>query len=174
MTLLTPVQSPPETIAITSASRGARGFLAWWMAPERRGPLLVAPAIITLVVVNIFPLLWSYGLSFFNYNAKRIAVPPRWIGLGNYVDLFTDPDVWGRFINTAVIVIGSVALQLVIGFLLALLFAREFPLRRYLLMLVPSASSSSCSTSRPSASSRASCSRSPASRSSSSIRRRRR
>jgi multiple sugar transport system permease protein len=136
MTLLTPVQSPPETIAITSASRGARGFLAWWMAPERRGPLLVAPAIITLVVVNIFPLLWSYGLSFFNYNAKRIAVPPRWIGLGNYVDLFTDPDVWGRFINTAVIVIGSVALQLVIGFLLALLFAREFPLRRYLLMLV--------------------------------------
>jgi multiple sugar transport system permease protein len=123
MTLLTPVQSPPETIAITSASRGARGFLAWWMAPERRGPLLVAPAIITLVVVNIFPLLWSYGLSFFNYNAKRIAVPPRWIGLGNYVDLFTDPDVWGRFINTAVIVIGSVALQLVIGFLLALLLA---------------------------------------------------
>ncbi len=141
MTILTPVQSPPETsspqtLAVAPSERGARGFLAWVMAPERRGPLLIAPAIITLVVVNIFPLLWSYGLSFFNYNAKRIAVPPRWVGLHNYIDLFTDSEVWGRFQNTAVIVMGSVALQLVIGFLLALLFAKEFPLRRYLLMLV--------------------------------------
>jgi multiple sugar transport system permease protein len=106
------------------------------MAPERRGPLLVAPAIATLVLVNVFPLMWSYGLSFFNYNAKRLAVPPHWRGLDNYIDLFTDADVWGRFQNTAVIVIGSVTMQLVIGFLLALLFSKEFPLRRYLLMLV--------------------------------------
>ena len=34
------------------------------------------------------------------------------------------------------IVLGSVSVQLVVGFLLALLFAKEFPLRRYLLMLV--------------------------------------
>ena len=116
--------------------RSAKGFLGWIMAPERRGPLLVAPAIATLVIVNIFPLLWSYGLSFFSYNAKKIAVPPHWRGLDNYIDLFTDEEVWGRFQNTAVIVIGSVSVQLVVGFLLALLFAREFPLRRYLLMLV--------------------------------------
>jgi multiple sugar transport system permease protein len=136
MTLLTEVPPPRETLAASRPRPSARGFLAWLLAPGRRGPLLVAPAIATLVVVNIFPLMWSYGLSFFNYNAKRIAVPPRWRGLDNYVDLFTDADVWGRFQNTAVIVIGSVTLQLVIGFLLALLFSREFPLRRYLLMLV--------------------------------------
>ena len=137
MTLLTPARTPPESVAATPPSgRSARGFLGWVMAPGRRGPLLIAPAIITLVVVNIFPLLWSYGLSFFTYNAKYINRPPRWVGLGNYIDTFTDPEVWGRFVNTAVIVIGSVALQLIVGFLLALLFAREFPLRRYLLMLV--------------------------------------
>jgi len=34
------------------------------------------------------------------------------------------------------IVVGSVALQLIVGFLLAMLFAQEFPLRRYLLMLI--------------------------------------
>ncbi len=128
--------SPNGAAAAMPAPRSARGFLGWLLAPERRGPLLIAPAIATLVIVNIFPLLWSYGLSFFSYNAKKIGVPPRWRGLDNYVDLFTDEDVWGRFQNTAVIVIGSVAVQLVVGFLLALLFAREFPLRRYLLMLV--------------------------------------
>ncbi|MBN9511489.1 MAG: sugar ABC transporter permease [Alphaproteobacteria bacterium] len=129
-------ETPPATFTPGRTRPSARGFLGWVMAPQRRGPLLIAPAIATLVVVNIFPLMWSYGLSFFHYNAKRIAVPPHWRGFGNYVDLLSDSDVWGRFQNTAVIVIGSVAVQLVVGFLLALLFSREFPLRRYLLMLV--------------------------------------
>ncbi|HEY4924610.1 MAG TPA: sugar ABC transporter permease [Roseiarcus sp.] len=96
---------------------------------------MIAPAIITLVLVNIFPLLWSFGLSFFEYKANRLA-PPVFKGLGNYSDVLTDPEIWARFQNTAIIVVGSVALQLVVGFLLALLFAQEFPLRRYLLMLV--------------------------------------
>ena len=131
-----PTETPPATLSPGRTRPSARGFLGWLMAPQRRGPLLIAPAIATLVIVNIFPLMWSYGLSFFHYNAKRIAVPPHWRGFGNYVDLLSDSDVWERFQNTAVIVIGSVAVQLVVGFLLALLFAREFPLRRYLLMLV--------------------------------------
>ena len=136
MTSSTPLPATQAATAPVPDERSVRGFLGWLMAPGRRGPLLIAPAIATLVLVNIFPLLWSYGLSFFSYNAKYINRPPHWNGLGNYVDLFTDPEVWGRFQNTAVIVIGSVATQLVVGFLLALLFAKEFPLRRYLLMLV--------------------------------------
>ena len=35
------------------------------------GGLLVAPAIALLFVMNIFPLLWSFGLSFFAYRANR-------------------------------------------------------------------------------------------------------
>jgi multiple sugar transport system permease protein len=118
-----------------SLSRSAGGFLSWLMSPQRRGPLLIAPAIITLFLVNIFPLMWSFGLSFFAYKANRLA-PPVFIGLKNYADVLTDSDIWERFRNTGTIVVGSVALQLVVGFLLALLFAQEFPLRRYLLMLV--------------------------------------
>jgi multiple sugar transport system permease protein len=116
-------------------ARKASGFLGWIMSPERRGPLLIAPAIVTLFLVNIFPLMWSFGLSFFEYKANRIA-PPVFKGLANYRDVLTDPEIWARFQNTALIVIGSVTLQLIVGFLLALLFAQEFPLRRYLLMLV--------------------------------------
>jgi multiple sugar transport system permease protein len=116
-------------------ARKAVGFVGWILSPERRGPLLIAPALVTLFVVNIFPLLWSFGLSFFEYKANRIA-PPVFKGLTNYSDILTDSEIWARFQNTALIVIGSVTLQLVVGFLLALLFAKEFPLRRYLLMLV--------------------------------------
>ena len=111
------------------------GLLAWLNAPERRGPLLVAPAIITLFVMNVFPLLWSFGLSFYNYRANRMTVP-TFKGLENYVKVLTDPVVWDRFQTTGIIVGASVSLQLLIGFLLALVFAKTFPMRRILLMLV--------------------------------------
>ncbi|MEM8947942.1 MAG: sugar ABC transporter permease [Pseudomonadota bacterium] len=113
----------------------AGGFFAWLMAPERRGPLLVTPAIIVLFVMNIFPLLWSFGLSFFNYRANKLTVP-SFRGFTYYERVLTDDKVWERFQTTAIIVGSSVILQLIIGFLLALMFARVFPLRRILLMLV--------------------------------------
>lgn len=119
----------------TATTRDEGGFLAWLLAPGRRGPLLVAPALIVLFVMNIFPLLWSFGLSFFNYRANRLTVPD-FVGLRFYERVLTDDDVWERFQTTAIICGSSVLLQLVIGFLLALMFANQFPLRRILLMLV--------------------------------------
>ncbi len=98
------------------------------------GGLLVAPAIAVLVMMNIFPLLWSLGLSFFNYRADRQDM--RFLGLRNYERLVTDPTVWERLATTALMVVLTVAVQMVVGFLLAVLFARQFPLRRYLLILV--------------------------------------
>jgi multiple sugar transport system permease protein len=104
-------------------------------AGRHKGGLLVAPALAVLFVMNIFPLLWSFGLSFFNYRANR-AAPPTFAGLEYYGRVMTDPVVWDRLHTTAIIVILTVTTQMVVGFLLALLFAKEFPLRRYLLILV--------------------------------------
>ncbi|MEP1208339.1 MAG: sugar ABC transporter permease [Rhizobiaceae bacterium] len=98
------------------------------------GGLLVAPAIAVLVVMNIFPLLWSLGLSFYNYRADRQTL--RFIGFRNYERLIDDPVVWERLTTTALLVVLTVAVQMVVGFLLALLFSKQFPLRRYLLILV--------------------------------------
>ena len=50
--------------------------------------------------------------------------------------MLSDPVVWERFQTTAIIVTIDVLLQLVVGFLLALLFEKTFPGRRVLLMLV--------------------------------------
>ncbi|MEO9824801.1 MAG: sugar ABC transporter permease [Paracoccaceae bacterium] len=114
---------------------GRTGFGAWLFDPKRRGALLVAPAITILFVMNIFPLLWSFGLSFFNYKASSLKVP-TFRGLSNYERVLTDEKVWERFQTTAIIVGSSVILQLIVGFLLALLFAKAFPMRRIVLMLV--------------------------------------
>jgi multiple sugar transport system permease protein len=102
---------------------------------RHHGPLLVAPALGLLFVMNIFPLMWSFGLSFFNYQANRIR-PLKFVGFDNYERVLNDPDIWSRLQTTALVVVLTVACQMVAGFLLALLFEREFPLRRILLMLV--------------------------------------
>ncbi len=120
---------------MTNTAQGGEGFGAWLLSPKRRGPLLVAPAVIVLFVMNIFPLLWSFGLSFFNYRANRLTVP-KFRDFSNYERVLTDEKVWERFQTTALIVGSSVLLQLIVGFLLALMFAKEFPLRRIVLMLV--------------------------------------
>jgi multiple sugar transport system permease protein len=102
---------------------------------RHHGPLLVAPALALLFVMNIFPLMWSFGLSFYHFRANRIA-PPEFSGLYYYQKVLGDPDVWERLQTTALVVVLTVGAQMVVGFLLALLFEREFPGRRVLLMLV--------------------------------------
>ena len=79
-----------------TASKG--GFGAWLLDPKRRGALLVAPAISILFVMNIFPLMWSFGLSFFNYKASSLKVP-RFKGLDNYERVLTDEKVWEHVSN---------------------------------------------------------------------------
>jgi multiple sugar transport system permease protein len=102
------------------------------------GGLLVAPAIAVLFMMNIFPLLWSLGLSFFAYQSNQQTI--RFVGLNNYLRILTNeiaaPANWAALTNTALFVVLTVAAQMVVGFLLAMLFAKQFPLRKYLLILV--------------------------------------
>jgi len=98
------------------------------------GGLLVAPAIGILFVMNIFPLLWSLGLSFFAYQSNRQTM--RFVGLKNYAETLTSAIVWDRLTTTALFVVLTVSAQMIVGFLLAMLFSKQFPLRRYLLILV--------------------------------------
>ena len=95
------------------------------------GGLLVSPAIAVLFVMNIFPLLWSLGLSFFAYQSSQQNM--RFVGLANYQKLLTDdlkaPELWANLTNTAMFVVLTVSAQMVVGFLLAVIFAKQFPLR---------------------------------------------
>jgi len=102
------------------------------------GGLLVAPAIAVLFVMNIFPLLWSLGLSFFAYQSNQQSI--RFVGLYNYTKILTNELAakanWDALTNTGMFVVFTVAAQMVVGFFLAMLFAKQFPLRKYLLILV--------------------------------------
>jgi multiple sugar transport system permease protein len=88
--------------------------------------LFIAPSIVLLLAINIFPLIWAIRLSFTNFKSNLPNVPLRFVGLANYVDILSDEDVWQSMQVTAHFVICSIALQVVIGFGLALLINRQF------------------------------------------------
>src|SRR5437762_2928413 len=100
--------------------------------------LFVIPTILFLIVFNIFPLIYSLGYSFTDYAANRNAAW-SFIGLKNYRDLLSDDHIWSNFVITAKYVIVSVSGQMLVGFGLALLLNRSFPLKGLVttLLLLP-------------------------------------
>src|SRR6185295_11902498 len=102
--------------------------------------LFLSPTMILLLLIAIFPLIWSLYLSFTQYSViQDAAAGPKWIGLRNYAQLLADKNVWNRFTLTASFVVPAVGIELVLGFALAMLLNRNFKGRGGLmtLMLIP-------------------------------------
>ena len=88
--------------------------------------LFIAPTIVLLLAINIFPLIWAVQLSFTNYRANRPNAEVRDVGLRNYERVLTDSDIWLAMQATANFVFWTILLQTVIGFALAYLIDRKF------------------------------------------------
>ncbi len=87
--------------------------------------LFIAPTILLLLAINIFPLVWAIRLSFTSFMSN-MPMPMRFNGIDNYIDILADEDVWQHFQATAHFVVSTIALQVVIGLGLALLINRQF------------------------------------------------
>ena len=98
----------------------------------------IMPTMILLILMNIFPLLWSLYLSFHRYKAS-MPTAPKFIGMRNYARLLADPEIWGYFQTTAYFVVLAVTAQFLLGFGLALLLNREFRYKGFIttLLLLP-------------------------------------
>ncbi len=88
--------------------------------------LFVGPTIALLLAFNIFPLLWTIWLSFTNFRANRPNAEVVWLGLSNYESVLNDEAIWEHMRATAHFLVSSIALQLLLGFALALLLNRKF------------------------------------------------
>ncbi len=113
-----------ERIAATtpdSLARRVRGLsdrvIAW---------LFIAPTVLLLIAINIFPLIWTIQLSFTNYRANRPNAPIKNIGIENYSSILSDADIWTAMQATAHFVIWTILLETLIGFTLAYLIDRKF------------------------------------------------
>jgi len=88
--------------------------------------VFVGPTIILLLLINIFPLIWTIRLSFTNYRANRPNADVKFIGLRNYERILTDSDIWQTMQATAHFLCWTLLLQVLLGFSLAWLINKKF------------------------------------------------
>jgi ABC-type sugar transport system permease subunit len=98
--------------------------------------LYVLPMLVIFLVFIIYPITQVFYLSLFE---KKVNGDMIFIGLKNFVDLFTNPDTPRMFTNTAVWVFVGVAFKLLLGLIMALVLYRQFLGKKMMtaIMLIP-------------------------------------
>jgi multiple sugar transport system permease protein len=96
--------------------------------------LFLTPGLLLLVLVMFVPVLVGLSYAFRSVQLFDLG-GSGWVGLQHFRDLVADADFWGALLNTLWWTGGSLALQFLLGFGLALLLDRPFRGRR----LVPGA-----------------------------------
>jgi len=91
--------------------------------------LFIWPAAMWVLAFTLFPLI--YGLRLSLYNVK-IGFPDVFIGLKNYISFFSDHYAINSVIVTLIFVFVGVAIEMVLGILLAMLFNRKMQIRSFL------------------------------------------
>ncbi len=82
---------------------------------------LIAPAVLILALTSLYPAIYSFVLSFFNWNwGNRFD----FIGLANYIDLFSSAEFWQVLVQTFLFAVAATSLELVLGIGLAVVVDR--------------------------------------------------
>ncbi len=92
-------------------------------AENALGRKLVAPAVILMLLVTAFPMLRALYLSLFSYTLTAPG-DQEFVGLSNYWTALTDSLFWLTTANTVMIMVVTVAVELVIGFIFAMVMHR--------------------------------------------------
>lgn len=93
---------------------------------HRRKPrtpyFLLVPAVGILLLALAYPLGWQAVTSLQQFGLlQQFGAPAEWVGLHNYVRLFTDPDLWSVIVRSIVFCLVNALATLVLGVLVALL-----------------------------------------------------
>jgi multiple sugar transport system permease protein len=102
---------------------------------RRTGWLMVAPTVVAILAVGIFPLLYSLTLSFQNRNLQQQGAD-GFVGLDNYAAALMDSRVHVSMINTMLLVVVGIAVQFVLGLGLALVVVDELRGKRFIIPLL--------------------------------------
>jgi multiple sugar transport system permease protein len=108
-----PATTAPPKKRVTERTKAERK-LAW---------MLCAPAVIAMVLVTGYPIVYAFILSLQRYDL-RFPDAREFVGLANYGDVLTSSTWWSAVGTTLIITVVSVALELVLGMIIALVMHR--------------------------------------------------
>jgi multiple sugar transport system permease protein len=91
------------------------------------GLLLLAPTLLAFLAVIVYPLVSAIYLSLFSIYTPTLQ--GRFVGLANYRQLLETPEFWLSLRNNIVWTVGTLALQIVLGVLMALMLHQSLVFR---------------------------------------------
>ena len=91
--------------------------------------LMVAPAIAASLIFLIYPIIYMFRLSFYKWN---MIGEMKFIGLDNYIDLFSDPEFMQVLFNTCQFTFWTVAGSIVLGLVLAVYLRKNTRINRFI------------------------------------------
>ena len=97
-------------------------------APRRSLPpqvLLLLPTVIVLLLLTIYPTVYSFTLSLNTWNMSDRNAVWEFVGLANYAQILQDARFWNAAQVTGTYMFGTIATQLVLGLSIALLLQRQ-------------------------------------------------
>jgi multiple sugar transport system permease protein len=100
--------------------------------------LFVMPVIIILLITAFIPLGWGLYLSFFRYKLNMPSAT-AYIGLKNYIDIFSDELIIRSLRNNVIFAGLSVSVELIVGVILAMMLSNDNRFTRGLvsILMVP-------------------------------------
>jgi len=104
------------------------------LPPAVTGWLLMLPALLLLVALTLYPVLYGVWISFFN---KHSFFPQQtWVGFDNYLYILRDPEFWASVWRGSVYAISTIVLQIALGVGTALVLNEAFPGRNLVRSIV--------------------------------------
>ncbi|HVJ14437.1 MAG TPA: sugar ABC transporter permease [Polyangiaceae bacterium] len=113
-----PAKSPAELGTPPNAPAPKPGMTPGERINQRNGILFCLPWLIGMSVFLIYPLISALWYSLCDYS---VLLPPVFIGLDNYIDLFQDALFWKSLWNTSYYAVGAVTLGVIMSMTLAVL-----------------------------------------------------
>jgi multiple sugar transport system permease protein len=106
------------TMTITPARRRR-------LLPNLTGWAFVAPAMVIILGLSIFPAVWAFVLSLQKWNG---FAPAQFVGGNNYGRLLSDDEFWAAVSHTGLYVLLFVPASVLLGLFLAVALNRDIPL----------------------------------------------
>jgi multiple sugar transport system permease protein len=128
-----------STIPVAMPSGGRLSFIKRRLAARKDAYVLASPAMFLIVLFVIFPLIYSFYLTFQNYDLA-IGPPSEYVGIENYTEMLQDNRFWRSWGNTFIIIFPAITGQLLLGLGIALLLNRPIRGRPLFasLLIIPS------------------------------------
>ena len=95
------------------------------MKEKHKGTLLLLPTLLVMALFTVYPLLEGLRMAFTNENLLRDT--SKFVGLDNFIRLFSDEVFWISLYHSVVLTAAVVALQFVLGLILAWAMNQDLP-----------------------------------------------